>query len=83
MPKQRREKTMAQVKPVNKKKMSGPSLAALIVTIAILLGLIISLVVSSGIFVRMQTGASSDNFTVNGSMMAYYANSYYQNWSSN
>ena len=83
MPKQRREKTMAQVKPVNKKKMSGPRLAALIVTIAILLGLIISLVVSSGIFVRMQTGASSDNFTVNGSMMAYYANSYYQNWYSN
>ncbi len=71
---------MAQVKPVNKKKMSGPSLAALLVCAAILLGLVVSLVLSSGITVRAQEGASSENFEVNGSMMSYFTNSYYQNW---
>ena len=71
---------MAQVKPVNKKKMSGPRLAALIVTIAILLGLVVSLVAGSGILVRAQEGASSENFEVNASMMSYYTNAYYQNW---
>jgi hypothetical protein len=71
---------MAQVKPVNKKKMSGPSLAALIVCVAILLGMVVSLVLSSGITVRAQEGASSENFEVNGSMMSYFTNSYYQNW---
>lgn len=71
---------MAQVKPVNTKKMSGPSLAALLVCIAILLGLVVSLVMSSGITVRAQEGASSENFEVNGAMMSYFANSYYQNW---
>lgn len=75
---------MAQVKPTNnKKKMSKASLAALIVTIAILLGLVVSLLAGTGIFVRIQKGASSENFKVNGSMMSYYANSYYQNWYSN
>ena len=71
---------MAQVKPVNKKKMSGPSLAALIVTIAILLGLVVSLLAGSGLFVRLKKGASSENFEINGSMMSYYTNSYYQSW---
>ncbi len=74
---------MAQVKPVNKKKMSGPSLAALIVCAAILLGLVISLLAGSGLFVRVQKGASSENFEINGSMMSYYTNSYYQSWYSN
>ena len=71
---------MAKNKPTNNKKMSGPRLAALIVTIAILLGLVLSLLAGSGFFVRIRKGASSENFKVNGSMMAYYANSYYQNW---
>lgn len=72
---------MAQVKPTNnKKKMSKASLAALIVTIAILLGLVVSLLSGTGLFVRIQKGASSEHFKVNGSMMTYYANSYYQNW---
>ena len=72
---------MAQIKPTNtKKKMSGPALAALIVTIAILFGLVVSLLAGTGLFVRIRKGASSEHFKVNGSMMSYYANSYYQNW---
>ena len=74
---------MAKVKPVNKKKMRGPTLAALIVSVVILLAMVVSLVASSGIFVRAKLGASSDNFEVNASMMSYYTNSYYQNWYSN
>ena len=72
---------MAQIKPTNtKKKMSGPAIAALIVTIAILFGLVVSLLAGTGLFVRIRKGASSEHFKVNGSMMSYYANSYYQNW---
>lgn len=74
---------MAHIKPVNKKKMSGPKLAATIVSLAILIGLVISLLAGSGLFVRAQKGASSENFTVNGSMMEYFTMSYYQNWYSN
>ena len=69
---------MAQVKPVNKKKMTKSALIATIVSIVILVAFVVSLVASSGLFVRIQTAASSDNFTVNGSMMSYFANSYYQ-----
>ena len=52
----------------------------MLVCVAILLGLVVSLVMSSGITVRAQEGASSDNFEVNGAMMSYFTNSYYQNW---
>lgn len=71
---------MAKNKPTNKKKMSGPRIAALIVTIAILLGLVVSLLAGGGFFIRIQSGAKSENFKVNGSMMAYYANTYVNNW---
>lgn len=71
---------MAQVKPINKKKMSRPALAAMIVSIVILLALVVSLVASSGIFVRAKKGASSENFEIDGSMMSYYTNVCYQNW---
>ena len=74
---------MAQVKPANKKKMSKPVLAATIVSIVILLGLVVSLLAGSGFFIRIQEGASSDNFTVNASMMSYYTNSVYQSWYEN
>ena len=74
---------MAQVKPVNKKKMTKSALIATIVSIAILVAFVLSLLASSGLFVRLQTAASSDNFTVNGSMMSYFTNSYYMNWYSN
>ncbi len=71
---------MAQVKPVNKKKMSKNSLIALIVAAVILLSFLLSLLVGTGIFFRAKKGAASDNFEVNASMMEYFANSYYQNW---
>lgn len=74
---------MAQVKPVNKKKMTKPAFAAMIVSIVILLGLVLSLLSGSGLFIRIQKGASSENFDINASMMSYYINSYYQNWYSN
>ena len=74
---------MAQVKPTNKKKMTKPALAAMIVSIVILLGLVVSLLAGSGFFIRIQKGASSENFEINASMMSYYTNSYYQNWYSN
>lgn len=71
---------MAQVKPISKKKLSGPAIAAIIVCIAILLGLVASLVASTGVFFRAKDGASSENFEVNASMMEYYTNSIYQSW---
>ena len=74
---------MAKNKPVNKKKISGPRLAALIITIAILLGLVVSLLAGSGFFVRIQNGAKTEHFKVSGSMMAYYANTYVNNWINN
>ena len=73
---------MAQVKPVNKKKMSKNSLIATVVAIVILVAFAVSLVASSGLFVRVQKGASSENFEINGSMMDYFVaaatNSWYQ-----
>ena len=70
----------SKVKKLNKKKMSGGSIAAIVVAIVILVAFVLSLLASNGVFFRMKKGASSDNFDVNGSMMSYYTNSYYQNW---
>ena len=73
---------MANAK-IQKKKMSKNSLIALVVTIAILIGLVVSLLTGTGFLVRVSKGASSEHFKVNGAMMSYFANSYYQNWLSN
>ena len=70
-------------KITNKKKMSKPALAATIVSIVILLGLVVSLLAGSGFFFRSQDGASSDNFEINASMLEYYSQSVYQNWYNN
>lgn len=70
----------SNVKKLNKKKMSGPALAAMIVSIVILLAFLLSLVASTGFFFRIQAGASSENFKVNASMMSYFTNAYYQSW---
>ena len=80
MPKNERKYKMAHVKPVNKKKMGRPALIATIISVVILLALVVSLVASTGIFVRVQAGASTENFNVNGSMLSYYTYSYYNNW---
>lgn len=70
----------SNVKKLNKKKMGGPAIAAMIISILIIVAFLISLIASSGLFLRMQNGASSENFKVNGSMMSYFTNSYYQSW---
>ncbi len=80
MPMKERLNKMAQVKPTQKKKISGPALAAIIVSIVLIVAMIVSLVASSGIFTRLKTGASTENFKINGSMLQYYTMSYYQNW---
>ena len=74
---------MAQVKPVNKKKMTKSALIATIVSIAILVAFAVSLVASSGLFVRAKEGAKSENFEINGAMMDYFINSSYQSWYQN
>ena len=71
---------MAQVKPVNKKKMSRNALIATVIALVIVLAFALSLIAGTGIFFRAKKGATSDNFKVNASMMEYYANSYFQNW---
>ena len=60
--------------------MGGPAIAAMIISVLIIVAFVISLIASSGLFLRMQNGASSENFKVNGSMMSYFTNSYYQSW---
>lgn len=80
MPTKERLNKMAQVKPTQKKKISGPALAALIVSIVLIVAMIVSLVASSGLFTRIKNGASTENFKINGSMLEYYTASYYQNW---
>lgn len=71
---------MGTSKIKSKKKISGGSLAAIIISVLILIGLVISIIASTGAFMRMKKGADSDNFKVNGSMMEYFLNSYYSNW---
>ena len=71
---------VSNVKKLNKKKMSGSSIAAIIVSALILLGLLLSILSSNGVFLRAKKGAESENFEINGSMMSYYTNAYYQNW---
>ena len=71
---------MAQVKPSNKKKMSKNSLIATIVAIALLVAFVVTILASSGIFVRAQKGASSENFEINGSMMDYFTTAAIGSW---
>ena len=71
---------MAQVKPVNKKKMTKATLVASIVSIVILVAFAVSMLSSTGLFVRAQKGASSENFDVNGAMLSYFAQASLENW---
>ena len=81
MPIKERYIKMAKVKPVQKKKMSKPALAAIIISVILLIALVLSLMAGSGFFFRyLKKGASSNNFEINASMMEYYTNSYVQNW---
>ncbi len=60
--------------------MSGGSIAAIIISILILIGLVLSLLAQSGAFLRIRKGAKSDNFEVNPAMMKYFAVTYVDNW---
>lgn len=71
---------MAKVKPVNKKKMSVASIVALVLCFVILVSFATILMATDGVFLRLQNGASTENFKINGSMMSYYTNSYFQSW---
>jgi hypothetical protein len=71
---------MAQVKPVNKKKMTKATLVASIVSIVILVAFAVSMLSSTGLMVRAQNGASSENFKVNGAMLGYFAQASLENW---
>ena len=70
---------MAQVKSTNK-KMSKGSLIAVIVSIVLLACFALALLSSNGVFVRIQTAASTDDMSINGAMASYFTYYYYQNW---
>ena len=69
------------VAPKNKKKNGMPSWALNLITIAVAVvifaSVAVSLLVSNGVFSRMQTAAKSDNFRVDGNMMQYFYNTQY------
>ena len=74
---------MAQVKPVNKKKMTKSALVATVISVVILVSFVVAILASTGLFVRMQSGASTENFKINGSMIHYFAQSAFTNWYEN
>ena len=56
------------------------SLIAILITLAVVLSVVFSLLSANGVFLRMQTAASSENFKVNGNMMSYFYNLEYQSF---
>jgi hypothetical protein len=56
------------------------SLIAILITLAVILSVVFSLLSANGVFLRMQTAVSSENFKVNGNMMSYFFNLEYQNF---
>lgn len=69
---------------VKNKKKGMPSWALTLITVVLAVALLFSvagiLLSANGVFTRMSTTVSSDNYTVNANMMAYYYNSQYQNF---
>ena len=69
---------------VKKKKNGMPSwlmtLITLVVTVAILGGVALSLLSANGVFNRMSTLVSTENYSVNANMMSYYFQTQYQNF---
>ena len=81
MPIKERYIKMAKVKPTKKdKKFNLAGLIAAILVVVILIGLVFVILDRCGVFLRVQEGASSDNFEINASMMEYYSKSYVNNW---
>ena len=80
---QKANATLASVKPT-KKSQGMPSWAINLITIAVTVvifaSVILSVLSSNGVFMRMQTAMKTENFKVNGNMMAYYFQTQYQNF---
>lgn len=72
---------------VKNRKQGMPSWAMTLITVVLAVALLFSvagiLLSANGVFTRMTTTVSSDNYTVNANMMAYYYNTQYQNFVSN
>ena len=66
------------------KKQGMPSwalnLITILITVVILASVAVSLIVSNGTIMRMQTAMKTDNFRVSGTMMNYYFQTQYQNF---
>ena len=80
---QKANATLASVKPT-KKSQGMPSWAINLITIAVTVvifaSVILSVLSSNGVFMRMQTAMKTENFKVNGNMMAYYFQTQYQSF---
>lgn len=72
---------------VKNKKQGMPSWALTLITVVLSVALLLSvagiLLSANGVFTRMNTVATSDNYKVNANMMAYYYNTQLQNFRSN
>ncbi len=70
-----------------KKKTGMPNWAiniiAIVITLAILLSVVFIALTSNGVFMRVRTAMSSDNYRVSGNMMTYYFQTTYQNFVTN
>jgi len=82
-----RAKTQGMTLNVQKKKKGMPSwlmtLITLVVTVAVLLTVIISLLSANGVFNRMRTAVATENYKVNVNMMSYYFRNQYQSFHNN
>ena len=82
----RSQRANAPIKAVNvkAKKKGMPSwlmtLLTIVITIAILLGVVVSLLNANGVFNRIRTSMSTDNFKVDANMMSYYFYTQYESF---
>ena len=72
---------------VKNKKKGMPSWAMTLITLVLAAALLLSvagiMLSANGVFTRMTTVVSSENYKINSNMMAYYYNTQYQNFVSN
>lgn len=78
---------MKSVGVKSNKKKGMPSWALTLITVVLAVALLLSvsgiILTANGVFTRLTTVASSENYKVNANMMAYYYNTQYQNFVSN
>ncbi len=72
---------------VQKKKKGMPSwlmtLLTIVITVAVLLTVVLSLLSANGVFNRMRTAVATENYKVNVNMMSYYFRNQYQSFHNN